>query len=433
MTTTPRRRLRIDLTPLRASRGFRLLFASGIVTAFGSMMTMVALPFQVAELTGSFVAVGLLGVAELVPLVAFGLYGGALADALDRRRMLVLTEIASGVLVLVLAANSLLAEPHVWVVYVVSVLFAAVDGLQRPSMEAAVPRLVRHDDLAAAGALSSLKWNVSSIAGPAVGGIVIAAWGVGAAYAVDAMTFAISIVLLLRLPRMPAAGGDSERPGLRHVADGLRYAWSRRDLMGTYLVDLAAMAFAFPYALFPFMVDEFSAPWSLGMLYAAPAVGALIVTVTSGWLSHTHRHGRLLVWSAVVWGFAIGLTGVAPTIWWVLALLVIAGAADMLSGQFRLLMWNMTIPDEVRGRMAGIELLSYSIGPLLGQVRSTTAAQLTSLRMSLASGGLLCVVAVIGVAATIPSLWRYDDRTDPNAVRERRVRQERGTTSSDGE
>lgn len=419
-------RWRVDITPLRTSRGFRLVFASGLVTYLGSMMTYVAIPFQVAELTDSYLAVGLIGLAELLPLVAFGLYGGALADRVDRRLMVVCTEIGSAVLVAVLLINALLPEPQLLVLYVVAMLLAAMDGLQRPSLDAIVPRVVPHDQLAAAGALGAIKWNLGTILGPAVGGLLIAWGGAQAVYALDVATFAASIILLVRLPaiRAKSSAGSGLHESLRHIGQGLRYAVGRKDLLGTYAVDLVAMIFAFPYALFPFFAAELDAPWALGLLYAAGSVGALAVTATSGWVSRVHRHGRAIVFAATAWGLAIAIAGAAPSLWSVLLFLAIAGGADMVSGIFRGLIWNQTIPDEIRGRMAGIELLSFSVGPLLGQVRSSTAASLTSLRVAISSGGLLCVLGVAVAAVTLPALWRYDARTDPNAARERRIRRD---------
>jgi MFS family permease len=192
--------------------------------------------------------------------------------------------------------------------------------------------------------------------------------------------------------------------------------------MGTYAVDLIAMVFAFPYVLFPFLAEELGAPWALGLLYSAGAVGSLVVTLTSGWTSSIHRHGRAIVLAAMAWGLGIALVGVTPNLWLVLVFLAIAGGADMVSGIFRMTMWNQTIPDEMRGRMAGIELLSYSVGPLLGQMRSSAAASLTSLRMSFFSGGVLCVIGVGLAAVALPDLWRYDDRTSVDAQRERERR-----------
>lgn len=415
-------RLSIDLSPLRDSPDFRLIFVSGLVTYLGSMITYVALPFQVATITGSYVAVGLIGLAELIPLIAFGLYGGALADVVDRRAMVVGTELAAGVLVTVLMVNALMPAPQLWLLYAAAMLLAAVDGLQRPSLDAMIPQVVAHGQLTAAGALTSLRWQLGSIIGPAIGGVLLATGGVATAYAVDVSTFLVSIVLLSRIRRVAATGERSDRPSLRHVIDGMHYAWSRKDLLGTYAVDLIAMVFAFPYVLFPFLAKDLGAPWALGLLYSAGAVGSLVVTLTSGWTGSVHRHGRAIVVAACVWGLGIAAVGTTRSLWLVLAFLALAGGADTVSGIFRSVMWNQTIPDDVRGRMAGIEMLSYSIGPLLGQVRSSAAASLTGLRMSFVSGGILCVVGVALAAIALPSLWNYDERTSEHARRQRETR-----------
>ena len=414
-----RRRIRIDLTPLRTSPQFRLLFAGGLITYLGSMVTYVAIPFQVAELTGSYIAVGLIGLAEIAPLVFFGLYGGSLADRLDKRRVVVIGEVAAFLLAATLAVNALLPAPHLAVIYVVAMLFAAVDGLQRPSLDAILPRVVSHDDLSAAGALNSLRGNLAAIAGPAIGGLILAASGPAMAYALDALSFIASAAILWRLRPIPPVVAQATERSLRHIVTGMKYAWSRKDIMGTYAVDLAAMTFAFPFALFPFIAEDFGAPWALGLLYSAGFVGGMAFGLTSGWTPRIRHHGRAVAFAAVCWGAAVGLTGIAPSIWWVLGLLAIAGYFDMLSGHFRQLMWNQSIPDDVRGRMAGIEMLSYSIGPLLGQVRSTTAASLTSLRVSLASGGVLCVAAVTVACFAFPAMWRYDATTDAHVKRAR--------------
>lgn len=422
------RRLRLDVTPLKASPDFRLLFASGVVTNLGSMITYVALPFQVKELTGSYVAVGAIGLVELVPLLVFGLWGGALADAVDRRRIVILTEVGLGFSSVILLANAVAPSPQLWVLYLAAALVATMDALQRPSLDSLVPRVVAHDQLTAAGALNTLRWQFGQIVGPAIGGLLVAWVGVGLAYGVDVVTYALSLVLLWRLRASPAQD-EAEKVSLRSIAAGARYAWSRKDLLGTYAVDLTAMIFAFPYAVFPFVADELGAPWALGLLYTAPTVGALLATVTSGWTNHVHRHGRLIVWAAIGWGASVAGFGLLWNVWWVLAMLALAGAFDMVSGLFRGLMWNQTIPDEVRGRMAGIELLSYSVGPTLGQVRVSLAAQRYGLRASIVSGGLLCVAGVGLLAATLPALWRYDARTDENALREKRIRAERASAS----
>lgn len=423
-----RRSWRIDLTPLRESPDFRRIFISGLVTYLGSMITYVAIPFQVAELTGSFVAVGLIGLAELVPLVVFGLYGGALADTVNRRTMVLATEIAAGLLAVTLLINAALPAPQLWVLYLVAMLIAAVDGLQRPSLDALVPRVVRHDHLPAAAALTALRWQLGMIVGPAIGGLLLSVGGLSAAYAVDAVTFVISVGVLWRLSRVRGAAASDDKASLAHVVEGVRYAIGRRDLLGTYAVDLIAMTFAFPYVLFPFLAVDLDATWALGLLYSAGAVGSLAVSLTSGWTRNVHRYGRAIVIAAAGWGIAVACVGLTSSLPLVLVLLALAGAADMVSGLFRSTMWNQTIPNDMRGRMAGIELLSYSIGPLLGQVRSSTAASITSLRMSFLSGGVMCAVGVGVAAFCLPALWNFDVRTSPEAHAHRAEDDESGGT-----
>jgi len=426
------RRNRVDTTPWHTSREFRLLFVGGSISRLGSMVTYVALPLQVKQLTGSFVLVGVLGLVELGPLVVLGLYGGALADAVDRRRMVAVTELALMLMSGVLLANAMVPHPRLWPLYVFAFISAGLDGLQRPSLDSLLPRIVPHDQLAAAGALNGLSMNISTMAGPALGGLLVTAFGVGAGYAVDIATFGASLVAIAAMRPVPPPAG-AERPSLRGIAEGLDYAWSRKDLLGTYLVDLSAMFFAFPYALFPFVADALNARWALGLLYSAGFVGGAIATATSGWVSRVHRHGRAIVAASAVWGAAIAAFGLSSNIWMALVLLSVAGGGDMVSGIFRQLMWNQTIPDELRGRMAGTELLSYSIGPQLGQVRSSLVAQWTSLRMSISSGGVACVAAAALLAMALPTLWSYDERTDVHAARERMVRERRSAAATQGD
>jgi MFS family permease len=411
-------RLGLDLRPLRHSRDFRLLMASGAVTTFGTFITYVALPVQIKQLTGSTLAVGLVGACELVPLVAGGLYGGALADWLDRRRMVLGSEAGLGLLAACLLANSLLPHPAVWPLYAAAALMAGLDGIQRPSLDALLPRIVAHEEMAAAVAFGAMRWNVSAIAGPAVGGVLIATAGLPWGYAADLATYLVSLALLARLRAVPPAG-DGQRPSLAAIGAGLRYARSRPDLLGTYAVDTAAMLLAMPTALLPFLADALGSPSSLGLLYAAGAVGSLLATLLSGWTSRVHRHGLGVLWAAAGWGLAIAGLGLAGQVWLAFVLLAAAGAADLISGIFRSTMWNQTVPDELRGRMAGVELLSYSLGPSLGQMRAGGVAAVTGVRGSIISGGLLCVLAVGMLAAWLPDLVRYDERTDPHAARQR--------------
>nr|WP_308190585.1 MFS transporter [Streptomyces sp. HPF1205] len=405
-----------DLTPWRHSRDFRLMWLAGVVTNFGSFLTFVALPVQLKDLTGSAAAVGAVGAVELVPLVVFGLYGGALADAVDRKLLITATEAAQGLLAAVLLADTLLPHPMVWPLYVVAALSSALTGLQRPALDAIVQRIVPRDQLAAAAALNGLRWQVGAIAGPSVAGLVIAWAGTGWAYGLDTATFAFSVACGLMLRPSPASH-DAPRPSLRSIAEGARYAWSRKELLGTYAIDLAAMFFAYPAAVFPFLADEIGAPWSLGFMYAAGSVGSLVVGVTSGWTSRVRRHGRMVVLAAAGWGIAMALAGWAGSVWSVLLFLGVAGGCDMVSGIGRATMWNQIVPEGLRGRLAGIELLSYSLGPQLGQVRSGGVAAVTDARVSVWSGGLACTAAVGLLAAGLPALLAYTaaDPAGPSA------------------
>jgi len=399
----------MDFGPLRRRRDFRLLFVGQAVSLFGSEITYVALPYQAYHLTGSSLVVGLLGLAELVPLLCAAFIGGALADAFDRRRMMQLTELSFAAASLVLVGNALLPHPHLWVLFAVSVVQATLDGLQRPSLDALTPRLVERDELIAAGALTSFRMTLGGIAGPALGGVLLATVGLAPTYAVDTATFIVSLAAL-RMMRAVPPPPEAERPSLRRIAEGVRYAGSRQDLMGTYIVDIVAMFFGMPMALFPAAATHLGGPGVLGLLYAAPAAGSLIATVTSGWTAHVHRHGAAVCIAAAGWGAGIVVFGLAPGLGLALAGLVLAGGADMVSGIFRTTIWNQTIPDHLRGRLAGIEQVSYSTGPLLGNVESGVVASLASLRASIVSGGVLCIAGVAVAALALPAFWRYDAR-----------------------
>ncbi|MEU0205831.1 MFS transporter [Streptomyces canus] len=407
-----------DLAPWRASRDFRRLWYAGLISNFGSFLTFVALPVQLKDLTGSAAAVGAIGAVELIPLLVFGLYGGALADAWDKRKLIVWTEAGQGLLSVALLLNALLPHPAVWPLYVVAALSSALVSVQRPALDSLWPRIVAHDHLPAAASLNSFRWTVGGVAGLALAGVVVAYAGLGWAYGADLLTFAVSVVLVVRIAASPASH-EAAKPSLKAIAEGARYAWGRKELLGTYAVDLAAMFLAMPLALLPFLADELDAEWSLGLMYASVPLGALLVSLVSGWTARIHRHGRMVVLSAALWGLAIAAAGIMSNVWLVLLFLTVAGGCDMVSGIFRGIMWNQTIPDELRGRLAGIELLSYSVGPTLGQVRSGGFAAWWGVRTSVWSGGVLCAGAVGLLALCLPKLMTYDARTDKHAAQVR--------------
>jgi MFS family permease len=427
--STWRRRLaglRLDVTPLRTSRDFRILWIAGTVFYLGAMLTYVALPFQLYHLTGSNFAVGALGAVQVLPLIVAGLYGGALADRVDRRKMLVATGLAQAVLAAALAINASLPAPSVAAIYVIGVLGAIASSLQRPSREALIPRTVRHDQLPAAIALSSFGTQVGLLVGPAVGGILLTTVGPAWAYIADVigLTIATGLFVLLRpYPVQNTTVGAGLAATVRDIGDGLRYAVRRKDLLGTYVVDMVAMFLAMPTVLFPaFASHVLERPATLGLLYSAGTAGSLIATATSGWTARIHHHGRAVVLAAIAWGAAIAVAGMAPSAWLALVMLAIAGAADLISGLFRSVIWNQTIPDQRRGRLAGIEMLSYSLGPLGGEARAGLVADATGVRTAIISGGVMCAAGVVAVAAWLREFWTYDARTDEHAVREREVR-----------
>ena len=414
-------KLAIDFSPLKKYPDFRNLWSAGLISYLGSMITYVALPFQIKELTGSYLAVGLLGIIEITPLIIFGLYGGVLADSVDRKKLIWATEAGALLIVTGLLLNSLLAEPSLIAIYIAAGLFACVDGLQRPSMGAILPRLVSHEDLPSASNLLTLRWQIGFILGPTLGGIIFSTFSIEVGYGFDIATYLVSLIFLARVRNIPPSK-EAEKPSLAALLEGIRYALGRKDLLATYLIDLAAMFFAMPTALFPFWASELKANWALGLFYSAGITGSIIITLTSGW-SRTYRyHGRAVIWAAIGWGTAIALAGVTNSLILVLICLAVAGASDQVSALFRTVIWNQTIPDNLRGRLAGIELLSYSVGPLAGQMRAASMAAAFSLSFSVTAGGIICVVVVAILAVFFPEFRKYDVETNKYAVAERENR-----------
>ena len=315
----------MDVTPLRESRDFRLLFTAGTVFYLGSMVAYVAVPFAIYDLTGSNFLVGLVGLVELGPLVVFGLYGGALADHVDRRRLLVGTGVAQVVLMGAFAGNAFSAHPRVWLIFVIAALYAAVSSMQRPSREALEPRTVRHDQIAAANALSSFAMQFGVLLGPLVGGLLVAYVGVGWCFLVGMVGYSIATLLFAAMRPYPH-DGETTPPSLRGIHEGLTYALRRRDLLGTYLVDIAAMMLAIPVVLFPALAHEvFARPELLGLLYSAETVGALVATALSGWVGRVHHHGRAIVIAASLYGACIALAGLMPSFWLACLFLALVG------------------------------------------------------------------------------------------------------------
>jgi len=397
-----------DLRPLRR-RDFRLLFVGQLVSFLGTQVTAVAVPFQLYQLTHSSLAVGLFGLVELVPVLGLAFLGGALADARDRRAMVLLTELVFTLTSALLLANAVIPSPQLWAIYAVGAVQAGLYGLQRPSLDALLPRLVPAEEIVAAGALTGLRGTAGLLVGPALAGVLIALFGLPVTYALDVLSFVVSLAALALMRAVPPPL-DAERPSLRRVVEGVRYAAGRPELLGTYVVDLIAMFFGMPNALFPAVAASLGGPAVLGLLYAAPAAGSMIAFGTSGWTGRVHRQGWGVILAASGWGVAIAALGLTRSLPLALLALAAAGGADAVSGIFRMSIWNRTIPDSLRGRLASIELVSYASGPLLGNAEAGVVATLFSVPVSIVSGGVLCVVGCLACAAMLPGFRAFDLR-----------------------
>ncbi len=412
----------LDLAPLKKYRDFKILWSSGFVSRLGSMATYVTLPYQLWHSTHSYFASAILGVVEIVPLILASTIGGVLADHHDRQKIVWMTEAGALFATGLLLINSYFSHPSILVLYFVGALYATIDGFQRPSMGAIAPQLVSHDDQPAANALNSMSSNFATIAGPSLGGLMIQGLGVSSVYIFNLVTFAISVALLMKIKKTPIAN-QGKRPGFTSVFDGFSYAWNRKDLLGTYIVDLLAMILAMPNVLFPAWVEKINKSWSLGLFYAAGTVGALLVGFFSSLMGRFKKHGRGVVVGALAWGAAIFLAGTTNQLWIILFSLIAAGGADMISVYYRSAIWNQSITDDFRGRLASIEQLSYSVGPLLGQLRAASLASWSNLRFSVSFGGVSCIFFIILALFFLPKMWSYDVETDENVAIVRKERE----------
>jgi MFS family permease len=403
------RRLAIDVGPLKRYPAFRRLFVGQTISTFGSEVAAVAAPFQLYQLTHSTLQVGLLSLCELFPLLTLTIVGGAIADAVDRRRMLLVTEVLLALVALGFAFNASLAQPRIWAIYVLVTLAMSIFSLGVAGMNTVIPRLVQPHELAAANAIENVYGSTTNVAGPALGGVLIAVLGLKGAYLLDAGTFAASLWSVWRLPAL-APAHDAERPSWQTIKEGFRFVRRKKVLLGMFLVDSNAMVFGMPRSLFPALaIHRFDGgAGALGLMYAAPYAGALISSLLSGWIGHVRRQGLIVAVAAALWGIAIAAFGFAETFWLALLFLAAAGAADNVSAVLRgTILWTVT-PDELRGRVSGIEFAQVAATPALGNVEAGLVASLTTLRFSIVSGGVLCVAGTVLVALAVPAFTRYD-------------------------
>lgn len=403
-------RVAVNFSPLRDYPDYRRLWLGQAVTFVGSEMALVALPYQIWQLTHSTLALGLFSFTELVPLLTLTLAGGAIADAFDRRRLVLVTETLQALGVAGLLVNAALPHPSIVALFAAATVVMACFSAGVGAMRSLPQRLLPEEVYAQAGALDSIYYGVGGIAGPALAGVLIGAAGLSPVYAIGTASFAATVVALWGLPPMPPHP-EADRPGLRSIAEGFRFVVREKVILGFFAVDTNAMVFGMPLALFPAIAAEHFGDASLvGYLYAAPAAGALVAGLASGWVAHVRRQGIVVVAAACLWGVAIAGFAFADRLWLALALVAVAGLADQVSAIFRNAMLMALTPDRLIGRVRGIEFMQVASAPSLGNVEAGVVASLTSIRASVASGGLLCVVGTLASAAAFPALLRYEAR-----------------------
>ena len=409
-------RILIDVDPLRDSRDFRLLFAGQLIAVLGAMLALVAIPFQVYALTHSSLQVGAVSLAQLGPLIVGALAGGTVSDALGRRQVLTA---ALGGLVLTsggLALNASLPHPPVAVIYLVSAAAAGLGGVVSTTCTAAVPSLVAARHLVPAYAFMQVVDQTGMVAGPALAGLLIGVVPLPWVYALVAASYLAAALTMWRMSPGPPPATAAGRPGLGSIAEGLRYLRGRQAVQGAYLIDINAMVFGMPKALFPALAAGVfhGGPGTLGCLYAAPAAGALVGALTTGWLDRARRPGWSAIVAVCVWGGAITSFGFARMLWLALALLAVAGWADVISAVLRSTILQSSVPDELRGRMSGLQIAVVEGGPRLGDLEAGTVASLVSAEFSIVSGGLACVAGAALLTLLLPGFRRY---TRPETAR----------------
>jgi MFS family permease len=399
-----------DVTPLRESVRFRRLYVGQLLAVLGREFTVVAVPYQVYLITESTLLVGALGVVQFIPLMISSVFGGAVVDAFDRRKLLVLAQLFLAATAVGLAANAGMAEPAVWPLFVLSGLNAAMSAVDSPARKAAIPAVLHRDLLPSGFALIQTMTELGHAIGPAVAGFLIAQAGLTITYGLEAVTFVAAALTMYGIgPLIPEGGG--RKMGMASVREGLRFLKGHRLIQSLFVIDLNAMVFGMPRALFPAMgTSVFGGDAStVGLLYAAPGVGSLIGALTSGWVGSVRRRGRVVVWAVLAWGLAITAFGLVSYLPLALVLLAAAGGADVVSAVFRNTIQQLSVPDALRGRLSGIQTAVTAGGPRLGDFESGLVASAVSIRFSVVSGGVASALGALVVARFFPELWSYPD------------------------
>ncbi len=397
----------VDTAPLRDSRDFRLLFIGQLISMLGSQLTVVAIPYQVYRQTHSTLQVGAISLAQLLPFIAGALLAGPMGDSHDKRRIMLWTAAAMGGTSTILAVNASIHHPSLIALYVVSAIAAGFAGMSNTARMAAVPSLVQRSEIAAAAAMMQVTFQVGTVVGPAVSGLLLGI-GLPLVYGIDAGTFAVALLATAMIQPIPPAEGT--RLSLwRSTREGMRYLRTRQALQGVYIIDINAMVFGMPRALFPAMAGSVfgGGTITLGFLYAAPGVGALIGAVTTGWVTHLKQQGRAVILAVIAWGAAITVFGLVDTLWVALLMLAVAGWADVISAVLRNTILQSTVPERFRSRMSSIQMAVVQGGPRLGDMESGGVAAATSLEFSVVSGGLACIVGAVVIGALLPQFRHH--------------------------
>lgn len=401
----------IDVSPLKNNQNYRWLYMGQFVSFFGSMITYVAIPFQMYEITKSTFHVGMLGIVQLVPLVLFGFWGGALADSLDRKKLVIISEGASALGNILLILFTISHSKQFEFLYFLSGFMALFKGLERPALEALTQQLFEKKDIPKVSTLQSIKTTSGMIMGPALGGILISVVGIKFTYVIDLITYLVSMFCILKMGEVKFMI-EKKKASFSSIAEGFKYAWRRPDLMGTYVVDMAAMTFAFPNPLFPALAAMIGDNGKLGWFYSAIAAGSFVGSLTSSWTYKISRHGKMITLASIGWCLGMLAFGLTNHFYLWLFFLFCAGWADMISGIFRATMWNETIPTEYRGRLASVEMISYSSGPLLGNTFMGTLSEGVGFHQALIYGGLIGGMLVILLGVGIRAFWKYDAKRE---------------------
>ena len=410
-------KLLIDLTPLREIPAYRRIFTAVSISNIGQQMTAVAVAIQVYDITKSSFAVGLVGLAQLLPLVVLGLFGGAMSDSYDRRTIGFVSAVGMAGSSLLLFIQVLLDNQQAWPLYLFVAMSSGFYAVGNPARQAIIPRIVPTEHLQAANSLSFLTWNIGFTIGPLLGGVLIAVTGnVGVAYAVDTVAFTVMMWAMWSLPKLPPMEGAPLKPNLSSVKDGLVFLKGKRNIQMTFYLDLVAMIFGMPRALFPAIAllwysdSAVSTAAIVGLLTAAPALGAAISAIFSGPLERIYKQGTAIVWSIVGWGAAITAFGLTKNLYLALFFLAVAGAADNISAIFRTTMMQVVIPDEYRGRLQGLFTVVVAGGPRLGDFESGTVAAIGGEQLSVVSGGIACVACTYALVKWHKPFMQYDSR-----------------------